>query len=45
VIGDDVRLAVLKVGHNRIAGAEVDADVGHGQVPGAMDDMPTIMLL
>ena len=30
VVGQHVRLAELEVGHDRVAGAEVDADVGHG---------------
>ena len=33
LIGQDFRLAVLKIRHDRIAGAEVDANVGHGRVP------------
>ena len=30
VVGHHLRLAVLEVGDDRVAGAEVDADVGHG---------------
>src|SRR5262249_26262343 len=30
VIGDDLRFAVLKVRHDRIAASEVDTDVRHG---------------
>ena len=29
LVGDDLRLAVAEVRHDRVAGAEVDADVGH----------------
>ena len=29
VVGQHLRLAVFKAGHDRVAGAEVDADVGH----------------
>ena len=32
VVGYHLRLAVLEVGHDRIAGAEVDADVGHNNL-------------
>ena len=32
-IGDDLRLAELEVGHDGIAGAEIDADVGHAGNP------------
>ena len=32
VVGHHFRLAVLEVGHDRVAGAEVDADVGHGNL-------------
>ena len=31
VVGHHLRLAVLEVGHDRVAGAEVDPDVGHGR--------------
>ena len=33
VVGNDLRLTVMKVGHDRVAGAEIDADVLHICLP------------
>src|SRR5205814_2017943 len=41
-IGDHVRLTVLKVGDHRVAGAEVDADVGHLSIRPRGEDQSTL---
>src|SRR5205807_9314068 len=33
LVGDDLRLAVTEVRHDRVAGAEIDADEGHAGKP------------